>query len=164
MAVFVYMIVFAVVLMAYAFMTICVNKSFVQCVEAGSTEHITAKELKKMSLYQPTKKLYDNKGSLLDPKMYFKIVVNGSCLEPKNICNKDFLIVKRLNQDEVGNLPAGSVIMIHLDDTGVDKIREVVSVGSESIETQYYLDNGKAQRSSKPHLRSNVVGVVKYKI
>lgn len=164
MAIIIFSILFVLVLAAYAFMSLCVNRTFVQCVEAGPTNNITAKELNKKSLYLKNKRMVDGSGHTLVPEDYFRVVVNGNCLAPKKIVDKDILIVKKYRESDKDCLTSGKVVLLHLQDTGVFKIREIVSVDGDKIMTRYYLNNGTPQESSKCHNISQLRGIVKFKL
>lgn len=164
MAIIIFSILFVFVLAAYAFMSLCVNRTFVQCVEAGPTNAVTAEELKKKSLYIRNKRMVDGSGHTLLPEDYFRVVVNGNCLAPKNIYDKDILVVKKYKQSDKDCLTSGKVALLHLKDTGVYKIREIVSVDGDKIMTKYYLDNGTSQESSKCHNISQLIGIVRFKL
>lgn len=164
MSAVIFVIIFALILGGYAFMSLKVNKVYVQCVEAGPTDTITAKELKRRSLYVSSKKMLDRDGNILDPDVYFRVVVNGNCLRPRNIVDGDTLIIQKKDDNVLNSIHAESIVLILLPDTGVHKIREVKDVEANNLRTQYYLNNGQAQESSKLHSKENVVGVVRYKL
>lgn len=160
----VFVIIFAIILGGYAFMSLKVNRVYVQCVEAGPTDNVTARDLKKKSIYMSSKKMLDRNGNILDPERFFRVVVNGNCLRPLNIVDGDTLIVQRRNEEVMQTIHNGSIVLILLPDTGVHKIREVKNVETDNLRTQYYLSDGHPQESSKLHSKESVVGVVRFKL
>lgn len=164
MAAVVFVIVFALILGGYAFMSLKVNRVYVQCVEAGPTDNVTAKDLKKKSLYMSGRKMLDRKGNVLNPTQFYRVVVNGNCLRPLNIVDGDTLIVQRKSDDVMQSIHRGSIVLILLPDTGVHKIREVKNVEAEDLRTQYYLNDGQPHESSKLHSKEDVIGVVRFKL
>lgn len=159
-----FVIIFALILGGYAFMSLKVNRVYVQCVEAGPTETITAKDLKRKSVYMNSKKIIDRDGNVLNPEQFFRVVVNGNCLSPRNIVDGDTLVVQRKTKEVLQSIHKGSIVLILLPDTGVHKIREVKKVEAKDLITQYYTCDGKPKESSKLHSKENVVGVVRFKL
>lgn len=164
MAIIIFSILFVFVLAAYAFMSLRVNRTFVQCVEAGPTNAISAEELNKKSIYLKNKRMIDGSGHTLSPDDYFRVVVNGDCLAPKQITDRDILIVKTYRDSDRESLQAGKIALLRLPDTGIFKIREIVSVNGDDIVTRYYLNDGTPQESSKHHNISQVKGIVRFKL
>lgn len=164
MGIIIFGILFLFVLVAYAFMSLCVNKTFVQCVEAGPSDAITADELHRKSLCLNNKRMVDCSGNDLSPNDYFRVVVNGNCLRKKQIMNGDILIVKKYRDSDKSNLIAGRIVLLYIQDTHIYKIREIISVDGNNIKTQYYLDNGEPKESSRLHDISQVRGIVKFKL
>ena len=165
MAMVVLVLVVALILAGYAIMSMSLSKrAFVQCVEAGPSSTVTARELRRRSFYVPNRTILERKGQPLDSDKYIRVVVKGDCLKPRNIVDGDRLIVQRIDDEVMQSIHEGSIILIYLSDTSVYKIREVKSVECDGFNTQYYLENGSVQESSKPHNRECVVGLVKFQL
>ena len=99
-------------------------KEYVKCVEAGPTSEVTAEDLEKLSFFDNWKALEDKNGESMDRTGLFRVVVNGDCMHKRHIVNGTQLLVapidKKRSLDE--QVTKGDILMIHIPDTGVDKI------------------------------------------
>jgi len=141
-------------------------KEYVKCVEAGPTSEVTAEDLEKLSFFDNWKTLENREGKSLDRSNLFRVVVNGDCMHVRHIVNGTQLLVapidKKVKLDD--QVCKGDILMIHIPDTGVDKIRELDSLDKNFAYTFYYNPDSSVHPSSRPHGRETVVGVVRYRI
>ena len=142
------------------------NQDFIQCVEAGPLKEVDASALSGMSYYDRPLVIRDEKGNVLDRSTYARLVVNGSCMSERGINDKDIIIAERVPQD-VGIMKAelkpDSIVWLHINETGKDKIRVFEKWKDDSLVT-YYFSNGQKKYSSNSHKPSQLCGIVKYKL
>lgn len=159
----------AVVMAVYAFCNLHLAKKqeFVQCVEAGPTKKITAKFLEEQSFYAQRQIIKDQNGKDIDTSEMLRICVNGNCMKPKHIVTGSQLLVKKIDKNKPikEQIKQGDILLIHLEDNNIHKIRIFDKYQENHLLSTYrYDDDGKRKDSSNPHRESSVVGVVKYKI
>lgn len=165
MATFYYIVTFVLVLSFYAYCNLKLRKDYVMGVEAGTTKGVTADDLKRASFYIRHKVVKDRQGDVIPSDSIIRIVVEGNCMRPLNINNGDRMIVikidkKRRFEDQINK---NDVLLIHLKDKGINKIRAFEEFEGQNLKTFWYEDNGDIHRSSRVHTRESVLGVVKYK-
>ena len=144
-----------------------VQQEFVQSVEAGSLDKVSAEQQRAESFYAPKRKLYKKDGTEIDLTSLIRIVSNGDCMFRRNIVKGTQLYVRAIQRGKAKreNLKVGDILLIQLPDTGVYKIREFEKSNDDNtLITFYYNTDGSHHNSSKPHSIEDVVGVVKYRI
>lgn len=143
------------------------QQEYVQSVEAGSLEKVTAEKQRTESFYAPKRKLYDKDGTEIDTTGLIRIISNGNCMFRRNIVKGTQLYVLAIQRGKAKkeNLKAGDILLIQLPDTGVFKIREFEKSNDDNtLKTFYYNKDGSPHNSSNPHHIEDVIGVVKYRI
>lgn len=168
MGTFYFIIFFVLVLGFYAFCNLKFKKrDYVMCVEAGSTQKATAADLERQSFYVRRKILRDRHGNVLDPQKVLRIKVSGNCMKPYNISSGDEMLVELIDHSKPidGQIKEKDVLLIHLRDSGINKIRAFKRFADDgTLETYWFESDGSVHRSSKNHTKDSLVGVVKYRI
>ena len=163
---------FLIVVIAFAWSSdrlgkVTTEQEFVQCVEAGGIEKATTKELADLSFTDVKRSYCDENGNVLDRSLYSRIVVHNNCMIPRNIYDKDQLLVKNVSHPKANQLCPRDILYLKIDKDGEDyyKIRELeeVTKGNE-LKTRYYDMDGKVHPSSRNHKLEMVQGVVKYNL
>lgn len=141
-------------------------KEYVKCVEAGPTSVVTAEDLERLSFFDNWKTLENREGKSLDRSNLFRVVVNGDCMHVRHIVNGTQLLVAPIDKQKSleQQIKKSDILMIHIPDTGVDKIRELDCLDKNFAYTFYYNPDGTIHNSSRPHGRGTIVGVVRYRI
>ena len=87
-------------------------------------------------------------------------------MKPKQIESGSQLLVLKLDDKRPvkEQIKSGDILLIHLKDTDIHKIRVFDKYENGVLQTYRYDDNGQKKKSSKPHQESSVIGVVKYKL
>lgn len=156
------------VLLLYAYSSIVLGKDdYVRCVEAGPTSKTDARRLKKLSFYDWHRTVKDRAGNVVDTSNMIRVRVEGNCMRPRHIETGDQLLVKKIDRRRPlrDQIQEGNILLIHLADTKVDKIRifDRYDEAGQLI-TYRYADDGTRQVSTRPHREESVVGVVKYRV
>jgi hypothetical protein len=93
--------------------------------------------------------------------------VDGICMTPKNINDKDIVFIRAFknNEQKVETIKKGDVLYIEYkkDNKIIPKIREFLEFDElgKSAKTFYYLNDGCIQESKFPHKIDDIKGVVK---
>lgn len=156
-----------IVLSIYAYFNIMTRKQdFVQCVEAGPTCQINADNLNANSFYDKHRIVKKKNGDVVDTSKMIRIIVKGNCMKPKQIESGSQLLVLKLDAQRPvkEQIKSGDILLIHLKDTNIHKIRVFDKYENGVLQTYRFDDNGQKKKSSKPHQESSVIGVVKYKL
>ena len=143
------------------------EQEFVQCVEAGGTDKATAEELEELSFNDVKRSYRDENGNLLDRSCYGRIVVHNNCMRPRNILDKDQLLVRNIENARADQLHKRDILYLKINKNGKDyfKIRELDKVCENGeLETHYYDLDGKIHKSSTNHKLEMILGVVKYNL
>lgn len=136
-------------------------------IEAGSTKNITSESLNKFVSSSRSMIIRLNSGEYIHSKDYIRIRIFGSCMKPRNIIKGEEWLVKPIdkNKDVWNQIKPEDVLLIHIKDKDIYKIREYVSpADDENLNTIWYEADGGKHRSSRPHSIESIVGVVKYAI
>lgn len=166
MAVVIYAIVLVTLLVGYYFSKKwTASKVFIQCVEAGPTSEVDAEELKRRSYYDKDIKICGMQGEELSSVRYSRILVKGTCMSKKGILDGDMLVAETFpkNTDFRKELKKGNIVWLHIEDTGMDKIRVFDGWENDELKTFYYKNDVK-HPSSVNHAVSQICGIVRYKI
>lgn len=139
---------------------------YVRCVEAGPTAKVTASDLRRLSFEDNYLNLKDSDGNNISREGMIRVVVNGDCMHCRRIVNGTQLLVKPIDKSRSlkEQLKTGAILMIHIPDTDVYKIRELDRMDEKSVYTFYYNPDGTKHFSSRPHSLNTVVGIVRYRI
>jgi hypothetical protein len=153
------------VLALYAYSSIK-GRDVVKGVEAGSVDKCDSELIRRRSFVASPIKICDEHGNPLSTKGMIRVVVCGNCMKPKGISDNTQLLVEKLDQNSLkSRLKKDDIVMIHLKDKKLDKIRVFDHFDDqEQLITYRFDDSGNRVISSRPHLQSSVVGVVRYKI
>ena len=139
----------------------------VQGVEAGPIGECDPRTVRAKSFRTRPVTVYDNNGNPVDTKEMIQVIVCGDCMVPRKILNNTQLLVQRIDKNKVleDQLKQGDIIMIHLADENIDKIRVFDKFDeNKQLLTYRYSSSNERVNSSFPHSRESVVGVVRYKI
>ena len=165
----------ATIIIAVVFILICLlyglstkyyyQKDNIVPVEAGKIEDCA---IMLNPARRPSRLVKLDDGSYINSHDYVRIVINGRCMEPRNILNGEEWLVKPIdkNLDVLKQISPKDVLLIYLQDTNIYKIREYERVNRENgelLDTFYYQD-GRPHKSSRPHSKKSIVGIVKYSI
>lgn len=170
MTIFLYGLILVVLLVLYYFVkkTDPKDLEYIQCVEAGPTAGTDAEDLRRRSYFdRPTIKR-GLKGEVLGNN-YIRMLVKGNCMSERKICNGDLILVERMSLKENKDIDFKTVIKhdniiwLHIEDTGMDKIRIFENWEGDEMKT-YYFCNGEKKSSSENHKISQIRGIVRYKI
>jgi hypothetical protein len=140
------------------------NIIYVDRVIAGSTSinHSDANVI-----ITPFENFYSN-NKKVKLKDYIIKWVDGICMTPKNINDKDIVFIQRFenNKQKLETIKKGDVLYIEYnkcDNEVIPKIREFLEFDKlgESAKTFYYLNDGQIQESKFLHKIDDVKGVVK---
>ena len=161
---------FAVILITvlafYAYVRMSM-KEFIQCVEAGPTAKTSARFLKEMSFRDRRKTVIDKDGKIIDTSNMLRVVVQGDCMKPRHISTGDQLLVRKIDKHKLlrDQIKKDDILMIHLKDTGITKIRIFDHYDGEGkLVTYRYLEDESRKDSTRPHNEKDVVGIVKFKV
>lgn len=140
------------------------EKEHVSSVEAGPTSEVTSESLKAASYDIPRKMLLDSKGNVVNGPNTLRVSVNGNCMMPVGIKNGDELIVEKIDPEKSldEQIEIGDVLLIHLEDNGIDKLRIFDGYTDRGSLSTYRYEGETKVPSSKPHQVSSVVGKVVY--
>lgn len=165
MGTFYFILAIILVLALYAYSSIK-GRDVVRAVEAGPVDRCDANLIHSRSFMSSPIKLCDEKGNPLSTKGMIRVVVCGNCMKPKGIPDNAQLLVEKMAQSSLKDkLHQGDIVMIHLKDRKLDKIRIFDRFDDkDQLITYRFDDAGNRVNSSRPHLLSSVVGVVRYKI
>ncbi len=160
------MILFIAVAMYAYFNIVSGKQEFVQCVEAGPAMATDAKRLKELSFYDKHRIVLNADGQKVDTSGMMRIVVKGNCMKPKHIESGAQLLVKKINRkDSIRNqIKQGDILLIHLTDNDIYKIRIFDRYDGGDLATYRYDDNGERKNSTRNHKESSIVGIVKYRL
>lgn len=162
-----FLIILLLVIATYAYCNIVVGRrDYVQCVEAGPTKDTDAERLKECSFYDKRRVVRDSKGKEIDTSNMIRIVVKGNCMKPKNIESGAQLLVKKIDRTKsmCDQIKQGDILLIHLSDNGVYKIRIFDKYEGTDLVTYRYDDNMNRKNSSRNHKEASVLGIVKYRL
>ena len=103
---------------------------------------------------------------------FHRLIVNGKCMEPVKIMDKEEWLAEKLNQKKSldNQIKKGDVVLIHLNDQLANKnyykIRRVEKINNErdELETYWYDNEGNKVGSSQPHRKELIMGILRYKI
>ncbi len=163
----IYFLIVLLLVLTYGYCNIVVGRrDYVQCVEAGSTIDTDAERLKECSFYDKRRIVRDSKGKEIDTSNMIRIVVNGNGMKPKNIESGAQLLVKKIDRTKsmCDQIKQGDILLIHLSDNGVYKIRIFDKYEGTDLVTYCYDDNMNRKNSSRNYKEASVLGIVKYKI
>lgn len=165
MSTFYFIVGFVLVLAFYAYSNLKLRKDFVMGVEAGTTKGVTADDLKRASFSVKHKVVKDRQGNVIPADSIIRIVVEGNCMRPLHINNGDRMIVVKIDKNRPfeEQVKQNDVLLIHLKDNGINKIRAFENFEGQNLRTYWFEDSGKKHPSSKVHTRESVLGVVRYK-
>lgn len=165
MATYYFIVTFVLVLGFYAFANLKLRKDFVMGVEAGTTKGVTADELKRVSYSVKHRVVKDRQGNVINPDSIIRIVVEGNCMRPLRIKSGDEMIAIRIDNQRPlqEQVKPNDVLLIHLADTGINKIRAFESFEGRNLKTFWFEENGQKHPSSKAHTPESVLGIVKYR-
>ena len=165
METFYFIIAFVLVLAFYAYSNLVLRKDYVMGVEAGTTKGVTAEELKRASFSVRHKVLRDRRGNVIPADSIIRMVVEGNCMRPFHINNGDRMIAVKIDKNRPfeDQIRQNDVLLIHLEDNGINKIRAFEGYDGENLRTFWFEDNGTKHPSSRVHTRESVLGVVRYK-
>lgn len=154
-----------IVLALYAYSSIQ-GRDVVKGVEAGPIDKYDAELIRRRSFVASPLKICDENGNPLSTKGMIRVVVCGNCMKPKGISDNTQLLVERIEQAALkSKLKKDDIVMIHLNDKKIDKIRVFDHFDDhDQLVTYCFDDMGKRVKSSHPHSQNSVVGVVRYKI
>lgn len=162
-----FLIILLVTVAIYAYFNIVSRKQeFVQCVEAGPTVTTDAKRLRELSFYDRRRTIQKPDGQEIDTSEMIRIVVKGNCMKPKHIESGAQLLVKKISKKDLvrNQIKEGDILLIHLVDNDIYKIRIFDRYEGEDLATYRYDDNGERKNSTRNHKESSIVGVVKYRL
>lgn len=162
-----FLIILLLVIATYAYCNIVVGRrDYVQCVEAGPIIDTDAERLKECSFYDKRRVVRDSKGKEIDTSNMIRIVVKGNCMKPKNIESGAQLLVKKIDRTKsmCDQIKQGDILLIHLSDNGVYKIRIFDKYEGTDLVTYRYDDNMNRKNSSRNHKEASVLGIVKYRL
>lgn len=144
-----------------------VKCDFVQCVEAGPIDGVGSAELKRRSFKDRQIVLRDQNGHELSHDRYVRLLVKGSCMSPRNINDGDVVIAEKVDEERRrtirDELRVNNILWLHIEDTGMDKIRILRGWHNDEMITYYYR-NGEEHESSSHHSISQIRGIVRYKM
>ena len=167
--------VFIIVIALYAYLNVqfrqegqlnSQERDYVMCVEAGDTDCITAEDLKEASYYIKHQPVRDYSGRIINNPNTIRIKTKGDCMVPIGINNGDKLLVRCIDRNEPlsTQIEHGDVLLIHIKDNGIYKIRIFDAYDDNgNLLTYRYKDNVR-KNSSRPHSVDSVVGVVRYQL
>lgn len=148
------------------FVGLSLSKEYVICVEAGPMTGVTAEQLRRKSFYATRTNLQKD-GKTVSTRDMIRIVVNGDCMKPRNIVEGTQLYVEKIAKDAdvKDKISEGDILMLYLPDLKKYKIREFKEFTSKGeMSTFYYNPDGSIHKSSQPHNRDKLIGVVRYRV
>lgn len=165
MGTFYFILIIICVLALYAYSSIK-GRDVVKGVEAGPVDKFDADLIRKRSFISSPISICDEKGNPLSTKGMIRVVVCGNCMKPKGISDNTQLLVEKIEQSSLrSKLQQNDIVMIHLKDKKLDKIRIFDHFDENNqLVTYRFDDTGKRINSSHPHSQNSVVGVVRYKL
>lgn len=168
MEIFVYAIILIILLLSYFYAKRRnVKSELVQCVEAGPIDGVDAAELKRRSYKDRQVVLRDNNGQELSHDKFVSLIVKGDCMAPRNINNGDMVIAEKVEEARRNairqELQTDNIVWLHIEDTGMDKIRIFKEWAGNEMVTYYYR-NGVEHESSSHHSIDQIRGIVRYKM
>ena len=165
MATFYFIVAFVLVLGLYAFTNLKLRKDDVIGVEAGTTKGVTVDELKRASYSVKHRVVKDRLGNVINPESIIRIVVRGNCMKPLRIKSGDEMIAIKIDRERPleEQVSPNDVLLIHLADTGINKIRAFEGFDGGNLKTFWFEENGEKHASSKVHTPESVLGIVRYK-
>ena len=155
------------VIAAYAYVNRVVGRrDYVLCVEAGPMAQTDAQSLQAKSFYDYHRRVIGKNGKPVNTSGMIRVVVQGDCMEPRGIKTGDQLLVRKISHRKPlrEQIKTGDILLIHLEDTGISKIRIFKEYDANGNLVTYRYEGEKERESSQPHKVNNVVGVVKYKV
>jgi hypothetical protein len=168
MEIFVYSIILLILLLSYFYAKRRnVKSEFVQCVEAGPIDGVDAAELKRRSYKDRQVVLRDYNGQELSHDKFVRLIIKGNCMEPRNIKDGDMVIAEKVEETRIDAirqvLQTNNIVWLHIEDTGMDKIRIFKEWAGDEMVTCYYR-NGVERESSSHHKIDQIRGIVRYKM
>lgn len=160
-----FILILLLVLSIYAYCSIK-GREVVRGVEAGPIDSCDVDLINKRSFVSSPLRVCDKNGEVVNTNGMLRVVVCGNCMAPKGITDKMQLLVKKVDTKSLDTtLKNGDIVMIHLRDKKLDKIRVFDHFDNNGRLVTYRFDNsGNKIFSSRPHYRESVVGIAKYKI
>lgn len=107
-------------------------------------------------------------GKVLCSSEYYKLEVNGSCMEARKIYNGNVIFVKKFNKNFTrDDIKPNDILLIYLNDERykgykLRVMKKLNEANTSEVVTFYYDPDGTEHFSSHNHKLSNVVGVLKY--
>lgn len=166
METFYFIIAFVLILGFYAYSNIRLKKDFVIAGDSFPSRNLTSDEIKKISSYKKHKIFKDANGNTIDPKKMIRMVISGDSMRPLNIKSGDEIIAMKIDKKEPVDkqIKRGNLLLIHLDDIGIYKIRAFHDFEGDKLITYYYDEHGKKRMSPIGYPLKNVCGIIKYKV
>ena len=168
MEIWYFLVIIITIVALYGLCSFYGNKpEYVICVEAGPSDNVSYEDLKSCSFYDHKVVIRDKDGTNINTSDMFRVVVRGNCMKPKSIEDGAQLLVKKINplSEFSSQIKQGDILLIHLNDSRIDKIRIFDEYNNNGELLTYRYDNNSVRiNSSKPHKKSSIIGVVKYKI
>lgn len=168
MELLVYALILAMLLLSYYFAKQKNTKrEFVQCVEAGPVEGIDSNDLAQRSYFDRQIVIRDERGQELNHDNYSRLIVKGACMTERKIYDGDTIIAEIIDNSRRDyikkELQPDNIVWLHIEDTGMDKIRVFQEWKGDDMITYYY-KNGVKHPSSSNHNIEQIRGIVRYKI
>lgn len=139
--------------------------TYIECVEAGASDSVDADTLKRLSFRDKRRWILNKRGWPVSMHDKLRVIVHGNCMSKRGIHDRDQLVVQKVNNNDLGKLKKGDIVMIHLKDKGIDKIREFDKFTEDGrLDTLYYNEDGSVRHSSHAHTRESIVGRVRYRL
>lgn len=140
------------------------NAVSVIAVEAGPISSISSEWLKRQSFKAP-KTLYKIDGEVIDSSQYIRLIVKGNCMSPRGIVDGTQLLALKVSKEELQDkLRQNDIVLIHLKDTDIYKIRIFDKYDDSGNLITYYYKNGEKHNSSKSHSLQDIQGIVKFSL
>lgn len=141
------------------------GSTYVECVEAGASGSVDSATLRRLSFKDSRRWIVNRNGWPISMHDKIRVIVHGNCMGRRGIHDNDQLIVQRVKGSDISRLKKGDIVMIHLKDKGIDKIREFDRFTDDGkLDTLYYNEDGSIRHSSHAHTKESIVGKVRYKI
>ena len=166
MTIIIYAILLAVALfLYYKVRNSNVEREYVQCVEAGGLEDVTAQDLKRRSYYDRKPFMKTRVGKMVDGEKYARLTVKGSCMSERGINEGDVIVAEKISTEDnlLDAIKPNDIVWLYVKDTDLNKIR-VFDKWEDGELITYYYKHGKKCQSRLHHKVDQVKGVVRYKV
>lgn len=167
METFYFLIILVIALAFYGYYSMAPGRlEFVQCVEAGPTQEVDARRLRQLSFHDRRRTIRRPDGRRIGTAGMMRIVVKGNCMKPRHIETGAQLLVQKIDRHTplAQQIKQGDILLIHLTDNGIHKIRIFDKYTDDGLLTYRFDDNGERQDSSRRHSEASVVGIVRYRL